>query len=401
MGLRNPVVLAGVVGVGAPVLAAGVVAALTLDPGGNGLDAGADHSTRSASASPTPPSPTPAPPGNLVADVDPVGFQPDSINFSSEDEGWVLGRTYPCTGEPCRELRHTTDGGRTWQPEPFPALLRTAAHEDGWIEFADARNGWIRAGALLFSTHDGGTTWHQVDLDVNAVTDGWTISFSEDSAYIAATQPGEKVVLFTSPLASDSWSETTDIPAVMGDGPDPSAEVSVVGNRAWLVVTDRTKTGARLVNGVWSPWQLPCGGNGPADWHALTERRVVALCGRSGPGIDDTATTHLMTSLDGGISFTETGQLSPTLPGSANLFPADALHLVAAVDAHLLTSTDGGETWTTAYTAPGTDWVARSGDFVSATTGFVIMHRTGTEHSPSLMLTTKDAGRTWTPVSFG
>ncbi|MGW4356900.1 hypothetical protein ACWELJ_32935, partial [Nocardia sp. NPDC004582] len=327
---------------------------------------------------------------------DPVGFEPASISFVSADEGWVLGRTTPCTGAGCPALRHTTDGGRTWQQVPLPAPLREAGAAGGRVTFADARNGWIRAGSTLFATHDGGTGWRAVDLDVHAVNDAWQVTVAADTAYIAAVQPGERPVLFSSPVGGDSWSETADLPVAVGGGPDPAARVAAAGSRAWMVVANRTVAGARLVDGAWLSWKLPCGTNGPADWQALSERRVLALCGRSGPGTSDSATTHLMTSTDGGASFTETGQLTASLSLVAELIPADSTHLVAAVDNRLLASADGGETWTTGYTAPEPGATASAGEFISPTTGFVIMSHHDT---PAALLVTRDAGRTWNPVA--
>ncbi|MVU82680.1 hypothetical protein GPX89_36290 [Nocardia sp. ET3-3] len=404
MGLRNPVALAGVVGVGVPVLAAGLVAALTLDPGGNGLDPHTGSHTSTQSAPPAPPvPPTPPTPGKIVAEPDPVGFQPDSINFVSADEGWVLGRMYPCTAEPCQQLRHTTDGGRTWQQVALPAPLQPGAtairggNPAGALHFADTRNGWAWIDHRLFSTHDGGKNWREVELELDAE---WAISFSEDSVWIAGVPSGKDPEVWTSPLDSESWTRTTDIPNNVGGGPKPLAAVSAVGNRAWLVVYNRTQSGSRLVEGTWTTWQLPCGGNGPAGLHAFTERRLVALCGRLGPA-DDGGATRLMTSTDGGATFTETGQLAPTLTARTALIPADPAHLVAAIDDHLLTSADGGATWTTTYTAPDRNWNDFSGEFVTETTGFVILSRPGAKHYATMMLTTEDAGRTWTPVSFG
>ncbi|MFE3255378.1 WD40/YVTN/BNR-like repeat-containing protein [Nocardia sp. NPDC059091] len=401
MGLRNPVVLAGVVGVGVPVLAAGVVAALTIKTGESGPDsATTDTTTAPATAAPTT-GPALTPTATEAAAPDPVGFQPDSITFISADEGWVLGRTYPCASEPCLALQHTTDGGQTWQQAPLPAPLRDPGSKGHWLKFADARNGWIRAGDKLFATHDGGKTWREIDLDIDPVVDAWSFTISDDSVYIATVQPGERTVLFTSPLTRDAWTGPTEIPVPGSGGPAPSAAVTVLGSRAWMVVTNRGADGARSVDGTWTPWKLPCGGNGPAAWHPFSEKRLVALCGRSGPYSDGGTPTQLMTSTDGGVTFTETGQLSPTLSAAAALIPADPTHLVAALDDQLLTSADGGATWTTTYRAPAPGWRESSGHFVTETTGFVIMTQTASKHLATTMLATQDAGRTWTPVSFG
>ncbi|MFE4461391.1 hypothetical protein ACFROC_28910, partial [Nocardia tengchongensis] len=72
----------------------------------------------------------------------------------------------------------------------------------------------------------------------------------------------------------------------------------------------------------------------------------------------------------------------------------------AAVGERLLTSTDGGETWTVGYTAPDRNWRELSGEFVTETNGFVILARPGSTQLATMMLTTRDAGATWTPVAF-
>ncbi|MFF0610733.1 hypothetical protein ACFYUD_18895 [Nocardia tengchongensis] len=396
----NPVVVAGVIGVGMPVLAAGVIAGLTVDDGGSGPDsthAAASAQPTTAAATTTPDA---KPVATTVADPEPVGFQPDSINFVSATEGWVLGRSYPCPSGACQSLRHTTDGGHTWQQVSLPAPLRDAGSHDGWLKFADARNGWIGVGNKLFSTHDGGTTWREADIEIDAVVNGWSLTVTDGSVHVASVQPGERTVLFTSPLSRDAWTGPTEIPVSGAGGTDPRVDLEVAGSRAWMVVTNRGQEAARLVDGTWTAWKLPCGGNGPADWHALSEKRLVALCGRVGPYSDGGTTTRLMTSTDGGVTFTETGQLSPTLTADAALIAADAAHLVAGVGERLLTSTDGGETWTVGYTAPDRNWRDLSGEFVTETNGFVILARPGSTQLATTMLTTRDAGATWTPVVF-
>ena len=94
------------------------------------------------------------------------GFQPGSVTFASQTQGWVLGTAAQCTTRPCRSaLIHTGDGGRTWRavatppgewnPDSRPGITR--------VRFADSRNGFV-FGPGLFATHDGGGTWHPVTL---------------------------------------------------------------------------------------------------------------------------------------------------------------------------------------------------------------------------------------------
>ncbi|MEU1426279.1 hypothetical protein ABZ412_04275 [Nocardia sp. NPDC005746] len=398
----NPVVLAGVIGVGMPVLAAGVIAGLTMDDGDSGPDSASGASAApDAAVTPRPISaaPTATPAATRAADPDPVGFQPDSINFVSADEGWVLGRSYPCPALLCQSLRHTTDGGRTWRETPLPAPLRDAGHHGGWVKFADARNGWIGTRDTLFATHDGGSTWREIDVDIKTAEPAWSLTVSEDTVWVASARADERTALFTSPITRDAWTGPVEVAVPGAGGPYPVPEVSVTGSRAWMVVTGRGRSGARMVDGTWTPWQLPCGGNGPADWHAVSEKRLVALCGL--PASGDGGTTRVVTSVDGGVTFTETGQLSPSRSVKAVLLAADGNHLVAAVDERLLTSTDGGETWTTAYTAPDRGWQPLSGEFVTETTGFVVLGHPGSGPVPTMMLATRDGGQSWTPVGFG
>ncbi|GAB2538267.1 WD40/YVTN/BNR-like repeat-containing protein [Nocardia heshunensis] len=397
MGLRNPVVLAGVVGVGVPVLAAGVVAALTIKPGDSGPDSDTGSQAAATTSQSAPATTTTLAPPTLAATPDPVGFQPDTLSFVSATEGWLLGRGYPCTVQYCLQLRHTTDGGATWQPAPLPAPLHDAGTKPTWLHYTDSRNGWIQAKNALFATHDGGTTWKPVDP---GITGDWSVTWTDDTVYLTTVDPGRDVVLYSSPLDHESWGETSEVPVSSGGGPKPMPSVTVVGSRARLVVYNRTQSGSRLVDGVWSTWKLPCGGNGPADWTALSERRLFALCGRFGPDSEDPATTRLLTSTDGGATFTEISQLAPELTAHTTLTAIDATHLVVSLDNRLLLSADGGETWSTTYTAPTKDWEVFDSEFSTDTTGFVIMVKPGGTNYATEMLTTQDGGHTWSPVTF-
>jgi photosystem II stability/assembly factor-like uncharacterized protein len=93
-----------------------------------------------------------------------------SVSFTTMSEGWLL--TGPPGGGATMSVFHSADGGRTWDllsgPSTQPLLAGLGAK--GTIQFATPQNGWIEAfeadptKATLLATHDGGRTWHTVDL---------------------------------------------------------------------------------------------------------------------------------------------------------------------------------------------------------------------------------------------
>ena len=115
------------------------------------------------SASPTITAPPTAVPGVVL----PADFQPRSVTFASPTEGWVLGST-ACASGRCAVIAHTLDAGRTWSRINAPnttvdADARQIGAGVSALRFADRLDGWAY-GPDLWATHDGGTTWTQVNL---------------------------------------------------------------------------------------------------------------------------------------------------------------------------------------------------------------------------------------------
>lgn len=77
------------------------------------------------------------------------------LDFTSPDEGWMLGSLLPDYDAP-KSLYHTTDGGQTW-------TLLAENLEGNQVDFVDTQDGWIAPGsyldAPLIRTTDGGQTW--------------------------------------------------------------------------------------------------------------------------------------------------------------------------------------------------------------------------------------------------
>ncbi len=84
--------------------------------------------------------------------------QSGSVAFLSPSEGWAAYRN-----EGRLVIEHTVDGGRSWRALPS-AAAPSAVDPYLWTRFLDGRDGMVAvagvgAGAAVYVTHDGGTTW--------------------------------------------------------------------------------------------------------------------------------------------------------------------------------------------------------------------------------------------------
>ncbi|MGH2842888.1 MAG: WD40/YVTN/BNR-like repeat-containing protein, partial [Solirubrobacteraceae bacterium] len=131
-------------------------------------------------------------PGTEVAD----GLDPESFTAIGEFTWWLLGTT-TCGDRTCAGIARTQDGGRsfTWIPAPT-----TDPQAIGQLRFANAQDGYA-FGPELWSTHDGGASWHQVQVG------GTVISLAASGPYVyaqvaAARGPGR---VMRSPVGNDAW----------------------------------------------------------------------------------------------------------------------------------------------------------------------------------------------------
>lgn len=78
-----------------------------------------------------------------------------SLDFISQDEGWLVGSEQNDLAAP-GAIYHTTDGGQTWK-------LMTETAWQGRADFVDSETGWVIAQSAqklaLVKTINGGTTW--------------------------------------------------------------------------------------------------------------------------------------------------------------------------------------------------------------------------------------------------
>jgi photosystem II stability/assembly factor-like uncharacterized protein len=126
---------------------------------------------------------TPSKPGSFIAD----------IFFLDTSRGWVLLRADAGDDRVRFDLATTANAGRTWSLAPVSIPSQYSAELSGaaWVDFIDAEHGWIefrKATSSAFSvgrllvTQDGGKTWRELPqtpfgarvVFINA-TDGWAI----------------------------------------------------------------------------------------------------------------------------------------------------------------------------------------------------------------------------------
>ncbi|MDA8080234.1 MAG: hypothetical protein M0Z96_01270 [Actinomycetota bacterium] len=169
-------------------------------------------STSTTSSTTTIP-PTTAPVGTPL----PSGFEPESATFVSSTVGFVLGISN-CTGSPCLTIARTQDGGKTWLAIPAPnvplaqgPLLTTNSSAVSRIRFVNILDGYLY-GPSLYSTYDGGTTWHRVTLSGAPSSYGVnSLETNGTTTYLIAGNPNTALpgaeLLYSSPATQDAFTQ--------------------------------------------------------------------------------------------------------------------------------------------------------------------------------------------------
>lgn len=372
-----------------------------------------------------------------------TSFQPVSVTFTSLDEGWSLG-TSSCTNDgSCLTLLATKNQGRSWNAITLPSTLLAAADRkvngvtaalaefSGLnVRFADSKDGWIYGTLsvpstqadlpgdvfkpILWSTHDGGSTWHQQPL-------GWVggqgmlfdLEPDAGSVYAMAANKGQGVTVESSTVGEDSWhvDSTPPLGDPAGGGLQTGAFV-FSGSAGWLVEgNDRGTTGsARLIdNGAWRAWTPPCGsvGDSFAVPAASTPSDLVAVCtmggfalplSNSAPPGATLGSNWLYLSNNAGGSFAAGPELRPIkgyYDSSVLASPVPGVILFnrdVGSGQDLIASFDGGAHWSVVYR--GQLFYA---GFTSATQGVGLVR---TAKGATSMIMTFDGGRSWSNVHF-
>ena len=376
------------------------------------------------------PAPTTAPsvPSQPLQAV-PAGFQPSSVTFVSAADGWVVS-TGGASDDRCFTLARTTDGGRTWYQTGTPPTGSgcTPASTDPiryTVRFADSSDGWVYSNGssglqgILWSTHNGGTTWEQ-QVPVQGGSIGaleasggqvQMVDYGPCQAGSADCQGQTVEHILSSPVSTDRWKDSPTSLSI-GAGPVLSPAMTLWGTGGWLINDNRTVvSGARLTpTGDWAEWRPPCAQAGGAGLvGASSASDLVAICAEGMWGTPDAGTTAgrnwLFRSYDGGSSFVAVAAAPGNQPQSVTTPPGTLATVVLADGAEGLQATfDGGTTWSTMEPGQGTAGAsgALNGGYVFDYVGFTTATQgvaVATDPSPALFMT-RDGGHTWSQVSF-
>jgi photosystem II stability/assembly factor-like uncharacterized protein len=309
----------------------------------------------------------------------PAGFHPYSVTVVGQIR-YLLGGAGGNTA-----LIRSTDGGRTWAGVIAPAAplgvtsasvgnAKNTVHD---VRFGSLRDGWAYGGAL-YATHDGGASWHQIDIG-GSVLD---LAVSGNSVYALAancTAACTNLHLMTTLVTSDSWQAVPGLDTGAGSG-----ALAVTGTIRAAIA------GQAVYQGTGKAWSRtgtsPCQSDNMAASAAGT--RLVVYCADGAAGSSYLSAYY---SDDHGASWRKasatlrvpSGHESTTVAGPSTLLVATTNPDTAG---GLWRTTDAGQHWSQVET---TNWW-----YVGATTSSDLVGLpAGTSGS---WAESHDGGRTWT-----
>jgi len=252
------------------------------------------------------------------------------VTFIGPHVGWAIGQAGPpCATSYCTSMALTQDGGQTWRGVPAPETDGVSG-----VRFLNGKDGWAY-GPELWSTHDYGHTWTQVNTNGMEVID---LETTGDQAFAvfagcSKTVPTASIPLFgqscfhfqleRTQADSDSWSPVAFSGTGLSgqtlgmNGPGPQVEtiptIVLQSGQGWLVGPLGQVFSGPLTAGTWQQLSVsPCGaGNASARPASAMIGRVLATgdlvwaCNYT-PGTPSTPSTQaatIYTSADGGSTW--------------------------------------------------------------------------------------------------
>ena len=145
-----------------------------------------------------------------AGEIAPADIVPLDLSASDATHQWLLGAAPggDCGERQCPQVFATDDAGASWTILGDLPAHRIRGVEDrgsvGGLTFSpDGQDGWAYRGALL-STHDGGQSWAQAELPVQANVVQAEVAGGH---VLALTYNGETAALLRSPVERDDWEE--------------------------------------------------------------------------------------------------------------------------------------------------------------------------------------------------
>jgi hypothetical protein len=335
---------------------------------------GVTKSPSAATPTPTPSSaPAVTPPGGGPV---PANFQPTSVTFVSAYEGWTIGQAgTPGTcanADPtvCTSMARTNDRGRSWTGVPAPSTKLVSG-----VRFLDGVNGWA-FGPQLWSTHDRGNTWTQVDTHGQEVIDLETAGTQAYAVFAACSnnppngnvgdpaQPHSctRFTLKATAAAADAWSPvgSTTTGLTLGVNNWVGAYLVLGSGRGWLLGPDDSLYSGSLAGGSWPKvGSTPCQLTKLLTWVKPTGSLVAACNGQAASGGPAGVTVY--TSADDGATWANGG--STTSSGAVtSLSGSPSAPVILATSGGIDVRTSAGQEKQVASLPGGFSYVGMTGD---------------------------------------
>jgi photosystem II stability/assembly factor-like uncharacterized protein len=313
-------------------------------------------------------------------------------------------------------LLSTGDGGWVWQ-NPLPQ-----GNGMSCVCMVDADHGWAVGGAgTILATTDGGVTWTPQDTGTDAdfgsvffldTEHGWVSGVEQ---YLRWGQPADRYVVLATSDGGATWTAQDLGP----DGPDLSVSLTfvdqqhgwAVGNQQvetedgyeWLPVIRATSDGGA----TWNAQDL-----GAADGLTLSSAAFVDqdhgwVVGNK-PGADDWPQSVLLTTTDGGATWSSSDLAASSGPVYRDITFADLDHGWAVGfdqrntgTCSILASTDGGATWHEQYSDGPGSFGLGSVAFADPSHGWAVGSQWGAFDPEGILLATTDGGATWEAQTTG
>ena len=330
-----------------------------------------------------------------------------SVGWSSPARGWLLG-TAACGTRTCTKVLTTGNAGHTWSAAgvvPAP-IARSAGPGVSTIRFADSKHGWA-FGPSLFATTNGGRTWRPEPLPGGG-RQSLTVAADSSTVYLAVSPCAsgspctQRSTLWRSAVTKPAWHRVpVTLPATGGS---IEVLVSLSGNAAYVAVPGPPPAADTLYASVdsgthWAARRSPCDkttrGESLTGVAAMPDRKVALLCvGNVGMSMSD---KHVFRSANAGLTTTDAG-FAPVngIPSELAAAPGGTLAVGSFAAGSWIYRNGGGSAWSTVLSNPGSGL----GDltFTTDNDGYAVLAPI-TDGGNGTLLGSTDGGRHWSTIT--